>query len=162
MAHGGPARPWGRAARHAQGDRMNSEHLISELGRALGIELKLSEAGTCGVFFDDDEIIFESHDGQLYLIADLGPAEGREDAYGRLLAANCLGRETGQAVLGVDANRREFTLHRILGGDMGYPKFEKILTLFVQAVRYWKEWLALPRAEGEGSARQLPTDGLRA
>ena len=51
---------------------MNGEFLIGELGRAIGIDLKLSEAGTCGVFFDDDEVFFELHDGRLYLIADLG------------------------------------------------------------------------------------------
>ena len=135
---------------------MNGELLIGELGRAISIDLKLSDAGTCGVFFDDDEIIFENHDGQLYLIADLGPASGREDAYGRLLSANCLGRESGQAVLGLDPDRREFTLHRILDGEIGYPEFEKILTLFVRAVRYWKEWLAQPPAQvaSEGSGLQ--------
>ena len=135
---------------------MNGEFLIGELGRAIGIDLKLSEAGTCGVFFDDDEVFFELHDGRLYLIADLGPASGREDAYGRLLSADCLGRESGQAVLGLDPDRSEFTLHRILDGEIGYPEFEKILTLFIQAVRYWKEWLAQPPAQvaSEGSGFQ--------
>ena len=129
---------------------MNGELLISELGRAIGIDLKLSDAGTCGVFFDDDEVLFESHAGKLYLIADLGSAAGREDAYGRLLSADYLGHESGHAVIGLDENRGEFTLHRILEGDMDYPEFEKILTLFVKAVRYWKEWLSLPPAQGTG------------
>ncbi len=137
---------------------MNVELLISELGHALGIELKLSEAGTCGVFFDDDEVIFEQHDGQLYLIADLGSAVGRSDAYGRLLAANCLGQESGQATLGLDTGREEFTLHRILDGDMSYQEFEKILTVFVQALRYWKEWLINPPVMAEKETL-LPSEG---
>ncbi|MBQ9406766.1 MAG: type III secretion system chaperone [Desulfovibrio sp.] len=140
---------------------MDGELLLHELGRTLGFELKLSEAGTCGVFFDDDEVIFEQHDGQLYLIADLGSAAGREDAYGRLLAANYLGQESGQAVLGLDTAQNAFTMHRILEGNMGYPEFEKILTLFVRALRYWKEWLAQPPATGSAEA-SLPPSGMRA
>ncbi len=124
---------------------MNKGLLLDELGRVLGVSLKLSDKGTCGLFFDEDEVIFELHEGQLYLIADLGPAEGRQDAYGRLLEANYLGQESGQATFGVDTGRMEFTLHRILDGDMSYPEFERILTIFVQAIRYWKEWLTQPR-----------------
>lgn len=141
---------------------MNGELLIGELGRALGIDLKLSDAGTCGVFFDDDEVIFESHEGQLYLIADLGPAAGRADAYGRLLAADYLGHESGQAVIGLDEDRGEFTLHRILDGEMAYPEFEKILTLFVKAVRYWKEWLAQPPAQGTGEGPRFNAGEMKA
>lgn len=141
---------------------MNSKLLIDELSRNLGIELKLSDAGTCAVFFDDDEIIFEAHEGLLYLIADLGPAEGREDAYGRLLAANCLGQESGMATLSVDTTRQEFTLHRILEGELLYPQFEKILTLFVKAVRYWKEWLAQPHvAQGADNTRSFMPGSLQ-
>lgn len=139
---------------------MDGARLLSDLGQALGFELKLSDAGTCGVFFDDDEVIFEQHDGQLYLIADLGSAAGREDAYGRLLAANALGQESGQAVLGLDTTQNAFTLHRILDGDMDYPQFEKILTLFVRALRYWKEWLAQPTAVGSEES-SLPPVGMR-
>ncbi|MBQ7617759.1 MAG: type III secretion system chaperone, partial [Desulfovibrio sp.] len=107
------------------------------------------------VFFDQDEVIIEQHDGQLYLIAVLGVAQGREDAYGRLLAANYLGQESGQAVLGLDLERNEFVLHRILDAEMEYPEFEKILTIFIQVLRYWKEWLAQP------VARQVALDSPR-
>ena len=141
---------------------MNGELLIGELAHTLGIEVKLSDAGTCGVFFDNDEVIFEMHEGRLYLIADLGSAEGREAAYGRLLAANYLGHESGRATLGMDTGRREFTLHRIIEGDMGYPEFEKSLTLFVQAARYWKGWLAQPETAGTGDAPDFPAGGLQA
>ncbi len=125
---------------------MKGVQLIRELSRNLNLDLQLSEEGTCGVFFDNDEIFFEVHEDQFYLIADLASAEGREDAYSRLLSANYLGQESGQAVLSLDTGRRGFTLHRILDGDLAYAEFEKILSLFVQAVRYWKEWLAQPSA----------------
>ena len=120
---------------------MNSELLINELGHTLGFTLQFSENGTCGVFFDEDEIIFEKHESQLYLIADLGPAHGRTDTYKSLLEANYLGQASGQAVLALDSVREEFTLHRILDGEMDYNEFESILTVFVSAVRYWKKWL---------------------
>ena len=126
---------------------MNGKALIRELGEALGIELELSDQNTCGVFFDEDEVVFEMHDGQLYVMADIGPAAGRRDAHTRLLEANCLGAQSGQACLGLDSQREVFTLHRILEGELTYGEFEKILTLFIRAARYWKEWLAMPVPE---------------
>ena len=141
---------------------MNCENIISELGHALGIDLKLSEAGTCGVFFDKDEVFFERHESQLYLIAELGPAAGREGAYRRVLEADYLGHECGQGAIGIDANRREFVLHRVLDGKMGYPEFEKVLTVFVQAVRYWKAWLAQQQAHGTDESLKIPSGGMMA
>ncbi|MCR4666019.1 MAG: type III secretion system chaperone [Desulfovibrio sp.] len=142
---------------------MNSEKMISELGRALGIDLKFSDAGVCGVMFDNDEIILERHEDQLYLIAELGPASAREDAYKRLLTANYLGLECGQGTVGIDKNREEFVLHRLLDGEMDYVVFEKILATFVQTVRYWKEWLAEPKPMVENNARiqHLPSGSLK-
>ena len=141
---------------------MNIVQLIGELSHALGIELKLSDAGTCGVFFDEDEIFFERHENQLYLIAVLGPDIGRGDAYRRMLEANYLGHECGQCTIGLDANRREFVLHRVLDGEMGYPEFEKILTVFVQVVRYWKRWLEQPIKEAQSAASHFPDGGMMA
>ncbi len=139
---------------------MNGELLIGELGRAIGIDLKLSEAGTCGVFFDEDEVFFERHEGQLYLIAELGPAAGRRDAHTRLLEADCLGAESGQACIGLDAQREVFTLHRILEGELTSAEFEKALTLFIRALRYWKAWLAQPPSEQAEKASFVP-NGVR-
>lgn len=125
---------------------MNGKALIKELGKALGFTLELSEQNTCAVIFDQDEVVFEQHEGELYLMADLGSAAGRADAYGRLLEANCFGAQTGQACLGIDAQREVFTLHRILVGELSYEEFEKILVIFIRALRYWKEWLTQPVA----------------
>ena len=140
---------------------MNCEHIVEELGRTLGIELKLSKEGTCGVYFDDDEVIFEQHGKQLYLIADLGSAAARSDAYERLLSANYLGHETGQAALSIDENHGGFVLHRIVDGAMEFEDFEKILVLFIQAVRYWKEWLALSPANAHAKPTRFFPDGLQ-
>ncbi len=123
---------------------MNGKALIRELGKALGFELEMSTHNTCGVFFDKDEVVFELHEAQLYIMADLGSSAGRTDAHTRLLEANCMGAQSGQACLGLDSQREVFTLHRILDGELTYEEFEKILTLFIRAVRYWKEWLSQP------------------
>ena len=120
----------------------------------------MSSQNTCGVFFDEDEIIFEQHEQQLYIIADLGSSAGRADAHTRLLEANCLGAQSGQACLGLDGQRQVFTLHRILDGDLSYEEFEKILTLFIRATRYWKEWLAQPVVHQPTKAPLVP-QGLK-
>lgn len=138
---------------------MDGNALIQKLGEALGFTLELSGQNTCGVFFDQDEIIFEQHEGQLYIMADLGPAAGRADAHARLLEANCLGAQSGQACIGLDSRREVFTLHRILEGELSYEEFEKLLTLFIRAVRYWKEWLAQP-APAQAGAPIVP-NGIR-
>lgn len=130
---------------------MNATELVAELGAKLGISLKLSEAGTCRVHFDDDEVDFEQSGDSLYIMADIASASGREDACGRLLAANCLGAESGGACIGLDAGRNVFTLHTVMRGDTPYDSFEAALTLFIKALRYWKEWLALPPASSSSA-----------
>jgi hypothetical protein len=123
---------------------MNGKDMMQKLGEALGFTLEMSAQDTCAVVFDQDEVIFEQHEDQLYIIAELASSAGRTDAYARLLEANCMGAQSGQACLGLDRQREVFTLHRILDGELSYEAFEKILTLFIRAARYWKEWLSLP------------------
>ena len=139
---------------------MDGKRLMKELGEALGFSLEMSEQNTCAVIFDQDEIIFEQHEDQLYIIADLGPSAGRPDAHKRLLEANCLGAQSGQACLGLDVRREVFTLHRILDGELSYAEFEKILTLFIRAARYWKEWLSLQAPE-QTAAPAAMQQGIR-
>ena len=139
---------------------MNGKALIRELGKALGFTLEMSDQNTCGVFFDEDEVVFEQHEEQLYIMAELGSSVGREDAHTRMLEANCLGAQSGQACLGLDAQREVFTLHRILEGELSYEEFEKILTLFIRALRYWKEWLAQP-ASGQPEETPFMPNGIK-
>ena len=139
---------------------MNGKDMMQKLGEALGFTLEMSAQDTCAVIFDQDEVIFEQHEDQLYLIADLASSAGREDAYARLLEANCMGAQSGQACLGLDRQREVFTLHRILDGELSYEAFEKILTLFIRAVRYWKEWLSLPVPRQAEETSDMP-QGIR-
>ena len=128
---------------------MHPEQLLKELAAALGIELALSNEGTCRIVFDEDDVDFEISGDRLFVIADVASAAGRTDAYGRLLAANHLGRETGGSVLSLDEGRETFVLHAVIEQGTPYPQFESSLTLFVKALRYWKDWLsALPESAG--------------
>ncbi len=45
---------------------MNGKALAREPGEALGDGLEMSGRNTRGVIFDEDEVVFEMHDGQLY------------------------------------------------------------------------------------------------
>ena len=139
---------------------MNGKALVRELGEALGAGLEMSGRNTCGVFFDEDEVVFEMHGGHLYVMADIGPAAGRRDAHTRLLEADCLGAESGQACIGLDAQREVFTLHRILEGELTSAEFEKALTLFIRALRYWKAWLAQPPS-GQAEKASFVPNGVR-
>lgn len=134
-----------------RGGTMRANELVVELGVKLGIPLRLSEAGTCRVTFDDDDVDFEQSGDALYIMAEIASAAGREDACGRLLTANWLGAESGGACIGLDAERNAFALYAVERGDVSYEEFEARLTLFIRALRYWKEWLAQPLASSSAS-----------
>ena len=138
------------AQRHKDGT-MHANELVGELGARLGISLALSESGTCRVSFDSDDVDFEQSGDSLYIMAEIASAAGREDAYARLLAANWLGAESGGACIGLDAERNAFALYTVEHGDVPYEDFEARLTLFIRALRYWKEWLAQPAVSAPAS-----------
>ncbi|WP_446424647.1 type III secretion system chaperone [Mailhella sp.] len=136
---------------------MKAEELIHELGRALGIPLELGPQNTCRVNFDGDIVDFELSGDLLYVMADLGSSLNREDAHASLLAANCLGAQTGGATIGIDMGRAMFTLHRTVG-DVPYAVFEADMALFVKALRWWKEWLSLPPLPSIGKNKTAAHD----
>ena len=127
---------------------MDYPALIRELGGVLGFDLEFSDVGTCGVFFDEDEVLFEIYDTRMFIMADLGSSAGRDADCVRMLKAANLGLETGFSCIGIDEMRDQFTLSRVLEGDLEYHDFEKILSIFVCAVR-WKKWLNLPPEESD-------------
>ena len=92
------------------------------------------------------------------LVAGLGAKLGVSLKLGE--AGTC----RGGACIGLDAAREIFTLHVILRGDIPYEFFEAELTRFLKALRYWKEWLALPAASAspaqEGDAVSSYTAGM--
>ena len=140
---------------------MDSENIIKQLGSRLNIEPKFSPEGVCAIYFDDDEIFFERHENQLYLVSELGTSLNREDTYSRFLEANFMGHECGQGSISIDTNRDQFVLHRLIDGNIDYADFEKILTTFVQATRYWKMWLQNP-ASNQDKGEDIPLSGIMA
>ena len=142
---------------------MTPEELIKELGRTLGAPMELSPVGTCRAAFDGDIIEFEKVDDDLWIMADLGSAENREDAVSSLLAGNRLGLQTGGATIALDEERAMFTMHMELWGEMPYLAFEARLTMFIKALRWWKEWLALPSLKSmvkQGHPGAAPVKGV--
>ena len=129
---------------------MQAHDLISELGKTLGIPLSL-EGGTCQVLFDEDAVDFELSVNTLYILAEVGSCVDRTDAYERILQANFGGQQTGGATLSLDGD--QFMLHLAISEDWTYANFEAGLERFIKALRYWKEWLALPV---QASTRNTP------
>ena len=138
---------------------MKAEELIKELGHNLGVALELSPVGTCRASFDGDVVEFEKTDDALWIYAELGSAMHREDANQSLLAANRLGIQTGGATISLDEEKSQFVMHVELWGDMPYEAFESRLVLFIKALRWWKEWLALPPLKSVvRTAHSLPVE----
>lgn len=129
---------------------MTANELIKELGARVGISLALNENGLCSVIFDNDTVDFELSGNDLYLIAELGfvQAGADKDFYKQLLEANFLGTKTAGAVISLDPDRENTVmLHKKLATPMEYADFEHAVEFFVKAVRYWKEYIALPRTQ---------------
>ncbi len=124
--------------------------LVKELGARLGISLALNENGLCSVNFDKDTVDFELSGNDLYLIAELGLVQAGADKefYKQLLEANFLGTKTAGAAISLDPDKENMVvLHKKIVTPMEYTDFEKAVEFFVKAVRYWKEYIALPRVQ---------------
>jgi len=142
--------------------KMKASELIHSLGPMFGVELPVSEEGTAQVLFDEDAVDFQAADGQLFVMADIGSADGCEDLYGTLLIANCLGNETLGCTIGLDAERRVLMLHRIIEGDWTEHEFQNVIAQFVKALRYWKAWTAAGGRVHEASLTSLGDSALLA
>ncbi len=125
---------------------MSTEALILELGRVLKIDLALSPQGTARVVLDEDIVDFEQVNDKLYVMAEIGPSTGREDAYLPMMEANNFGVKTGGAFIGIDGARAVFTM-TLVEGDVPFATFEADLARFLKTLRWWKAWLALPPVE---------------
>ena len=130
------------AVERRKGCHMKPADLIATLGDRLKIEdLVLSEQGVCSVFFDDDEVVFECNDDRLFIFAEIGSAQGRQDLYLELMQANHLGLGAAYGSIGLDVNKESFTQTRVFEGDITYGLFEKRVADFIIALRYWKRYL---------------------
>lgn len=141
---------------------MIASELIKELGARVGISLALNENGLCSVIFDKDTVDFELSGNDLYLIAELGFVQTADkDFYKQLLEANYLGAKTAGAAISLDPDRENTVmLHKKLATPMEYADFEKNLEFFVKAVRYWKEFIALPRTQKNEASTNMDYNAM--
>ena len=137
---------------------MTSEELVTTLGNKLGIFLEL-EDGVCGLSIDGDEISIEDNEYGLFLIASLASSVDKEQACDRLLRANYLGSQSNGCTISLDEEHDEFVLHLNIIGEISYEVFEQRLQSFVQALKYWKEWLELYN-NNEAVSTEPQTDNL--
>ena len=123
---------------------MSFAELIHQLGQQLNItDLSLSEDNTCGVIFDNDDVLFENTNNNIFIVSEIGRVEEeeRDKLFAIFMDANHLGHGTAYGSIGYDAQRDIFTLTRVLTEDIEYKKFEEQLVLFLKALRYWKRYI---------------------
>lgn len=139
---------------------MRIEDALEQLGRQIGLPLKLDSQRCCRLVFDkrtpiDIELV---DDGLVFLHTAVGrlPAPADPALLTELLEANLFGRGTGRAVIGVDAGLREIVLHRAL--DMGrteYADFTAALEDFLTRARAWSDRLS-SRAQSDVVSATAP------
>ena len=120
--------------------------LMTELAAAIGLEgVELEDDGGGQLIIDDDlviDIATDPGEATIIVAASVGaiPADQREAAFGQLLEANLLGDGTGGAALAIDGTRDEIVLCRLFPqDDLPFAVFDRELSVFVQALRYWRQ-----------------------
>ncbi|MFI3272802.1 MAG: type III secretion system chaperone [Pseudomonadota bacterium] len=144
---------------------MNAQGLMAELASVLDITLDFNDENLCRIVFLEDIVDFEANQGpdgdSLFIIANLGNFIDDKAVLDRLLRANYLGAQSGGATISL--SDEGFMMHRQLTMPMEYPDFEKALEHFVNSMRYWKEWIALPHEEAtmiSDSTLTTPMQGM--
>ena len=128
---------------------MKAPEIIAEFARRTGLaEFKFNGHGVASLRIDGRLVIDLEHRperGMLHLYAVMGliPLTGREACFEALLAANLFGRDTDEAVFGLDVLRGEILLTRDVPLDgLDCTRFAKLLERFINTVDAWQEKLA--------------------
>ena len=121
---------------------MSAKDLLDRLGTVLSVSADLSSDNTCALQFDDVGVHFEAANGMLYVLTELGTSPDIDSIARRLLEANFLGEKTNGATLALDRETGCVTLHAIFDENCSYDFFEKRLSQFVLAARYWRVWIS--------------------
>lgn len=125
---------------------MNIDDILLELGKQMGLgSLKLDENRVCRLVFDSVLVVdIEATEGDqivnLYATVCTTPAEGKDALYETLLEASLFGLGTGGASFGIDKERGELLLWRVLNMDKtDYQEFVNVLESFVNHLEVWKD-----------------------
>ena len=130
---------------------MNATDLIALFAQRAGLPaLQLSPQGTAAVQVDEQLTLNLEHDSSArrlvaYCVVGEVPASGRESLFARLLEANLFARETGGGSLGLDRERNELVLSRVLELDSTDDQaFEAALEQLVDSAIALREPLSAP------------------
>lgn len=142
---------------------MSCAELIHQLGQKLNIsDLALTENNTCGILFDEDDVLFENTHKHIFIVAEIGRAEDnvKDKLFNVFMDANHLGHGTAYGSIGFDEQRSVFTITRVVDEDIEYEKFEDQLVLFLKALRYWKRYMQDGAQSDEKSRNENDTLSL--
>lgn len=145
---------------------MQWKYLLEELGKAAGLGvLAPDDTGSCSLLFDgrhEVTLIWDEADSSVFLygrVAD-GEAGRDEEAWRALLAASCLGAETGGAAFALYG--KSLLLWKRHDAFVDYRDLEKALNSFLPQLILWQERLATPtstsEAAPEGGGAKFPAD----
>ena len=138
---------------------MSFEDIVSVLGRAFGLELKVVQDTTVFEVESEDGgtkvrvVIQDVSERTLVLMsADLGepPPEGGERLYRTMLEANNLFEGTAGATLALDAATGRFRLQKYESPDELANDAEAKVVSFMEMALFWSRAIADFRPQGEG------------
>lgn len=147
---------------------MPIEELLKELGRQMGVPLRLDRNRACRLVFEDKwtidiEAPAETRDTVfLYGVAGRVPPDADAAFFRTLLEANLFGQETRGATLAIDGARGEVLVQRIVAIDrIDFAGFVAVLEELIRALATWIERLAAAgHRAAAGGSDALPSDGF--
>ncbi|KPL51402.1 hypothetical protein ABB55_03460 [Prosthecomicrobium hirschii] len=134
---------------------------VQQLGRQIGLPLKLDGDGACRLVFDGKlPVDIEAVEGSVaYLHTGIGilPTSGGEALMRSLLEGNLFGRGTGASVIGIDSHLGEILLTRRL--DMSKTDYAEFAAAIEDFVTHAKAWIERIRQMRAAPAADAPAFG---
>jgi len=121
------------------------ENLIIELCGAFPFTFEeKNKQGFFGLKFGTREIFLRDLVPGVYLKSIIGavPGGNQEELFSYLMRANYLSQGTGQSVLGVDDEGKNFQLLLHYGHDLNFRIFKLLIEDFVNYAEYWSDEIA--------------------
>ena len=146
---------------------MELVELIGALGKVIGLDLRLDEAGSCTLAVDDMSVVIQDV-SEAYAVGFWGkigmtPPEGQHQLCQLMLEANHLFRATAGATISRDPESGEFYLCRLLDlRCLDAETFVSSLERFVNVLESWQRLVADYRpAAAPAEARNLEPNFIR-
>lgn len=121
------------------------ERLMAQLAAELDdSEAVESTSHTSWSIYLEEKIEVQLHtleNESAYFLFEVGKTPVETDALERLLLANCMGKGTFDAILGVDDKGEQVVLRRPLAANCTYRELRETLEDFYNAALFWKKEL---------------------